>query len=382
MLSLLILSSCEEDIVPQLETAEPQIVIDAWINNTPTSQYIRITETVPYFDSLSYAGVKNAIVYIEDNTDNTRYDFDEISPGVYAWVPSTARPQLGTIQNSYDLNVEIGGGIYTATSTLNRVPKVDSIVFSYKSESLYPDGYYAQFYATDLIGPGDTYWIKAYKNGQFLNKANELNLAFTVHVALRKQAVSKTVEEPIATGTLQTTLAAPARAVCRIPRGRIGAAALAIVVTEQCAAGAAAGPVTASTIPIPGRQCAVQLRPGQNVVAVRTVAPAINNLAFFIQGCFFAEIVIPVQFVNIIGDDNAHGIMPGTRADAIASIDCYLIILSLSAQISTPGTVSGANGRSQGLAISVGAGQAAQISAITGNAAGNEKPHGKIVLGD
>jgi hypothetical protein len=178
LLSLLILSSCEEDIVPELEPAEPQIVIDAWINNTPTSQYIRITETLPYFDSLTDAGVKNAIVYIEDNTDNTRYDFNEISPGVYEWVPTTALPQLGTIQNSYDLNVEIEGETYTATSILNRVPEIDSIVFSYKSESLYPDGYYAQFYATDLIGAGDTYWIKAYKNGQFLNKANELNLAF------------------------------------------------------------------------------------------------------------------------------------------------------------------------------------------------------------
>jgi hypothetical protein len=32
--------------------------------------------------------------------------------------------------------------------------------------------------------------------------------------------------------------------------------------------------------------------------------------------------------------------------------------------------------------MSVGAGQAAQISAITGTAAGDEKSHGKIVLGD
>ena len=40
LLSLFILSSCEQDIVPQLETAEPQIVIDAWINNTPTSHLV------------------------------------------------------------------------------------------------------------------------------------------------------------------------------------------------------------------------------------------------------------------------------------------------------------------------------------------------------
>ena len=30
----------------------------------------------------------------------------------------------------------------------------------------------------DFEGDGDTYWIKAYKNGVFLNKPNEMNIAF------------------------------------------------------------------------------------------------------------------------------------------------------------------------------------------------------------
>ena len=67
--------SCEDTIYPELEQAEPQIVIDAWINNHQAPQYIRITETLPYFDSLSNSGIENATVYIIDNEENTRYDF-------------------------------------------------------------------------------------------------------------------------------------------------------------------------------------------------------------------------------------------------------------------------------------------------------------------
>ena len=62
LMSLLVLCSCEENITVELEKAEPQIVIDAWVNNTPVTQVIRITETLPYFDSMSYAGVQDAMI--------------------------------------------------------------------------------------------------------------------------------------------------------------------------------------------------------------------------------------------------------------------------------------------------------------------------------
>ena len=111
LVSLFILCSCEEDITPVLETVEPQIVIDAWINNSQTPQLIKINETVPYFDSTSASGVSDAIVYIENNGDNTRYDFTEKSPGVYVWMPSTDRPQIGIVYMDYTLNIEIGDKI-------------------------------------------------------------------------------------------------------------------------------------------------------------------------------------------------------------------------------------------------------------------------------
>jgi hypothetical protein len=62
---------------------------------------------------------------------------------------------------------------------MNDVPPIDSITQEFREDEFgSPDGIYAQFFARDLIGEGNTYWIKTYKNGVFLNKPLEINLAY------------------------------------------------------------------------------------------------------------------------------------------------------------------------------------------------------------
>ena len=57
--------------------------------------------------------------------------------------------------------------------------EIDSITFRFeKGNSFFPDSYFGQLYARDFTGPGDTYWIKTWKNGTFLNKPNEINIAY------------------------------------------------------------------------------------------------------------------------------------------------------------------------------------------------------------
>jgi hypothetical protein len=58
---------------------------------------------------------------------------------------------------------------------------VDSIVYEYRAhvpEIGQAEGYYAECYATDLPGIGNAYWIKTFKNGQFLSKPAEMNLSY------------------------------------------------------------------------------------------------------------------------------------------------------------------------------------------------------------
>src|SRR5262245_54373360 len=81
----------------------------------------------------------------------------------------------------------------------------------------------------------------------------------------------------------------PWRRVCGVPRRRILAAALAIVMADLRAAATlgAVGPVAAGR----GRGSAVEIGTGQDVVTVRCIAAAVVDLAFFVQRVFLRQLV-------------------------------------------------------------------------------------------
>ncbi|MEN7546939.1 DUF4249 domain-containing protein [Rapidithrix thailandica] len=172
------LTACEDVIDVDLDKGEPQLVVDAWVTNQPGAQTIRLTWSAPYFDSAPAKGVEDAEVSIKDSEGNV-YTFENQNNGDYTWAPANPDEPLGKIGNKYTLTIRQGGETFQATSSLNDVPAIDSIAIEYKEKSLEgPEGHYAQFYARDLEGLGDCYWIKAYKNGVFLNKPSEINLAY------------------------------------------------------------------------------------------------------------------------------------------------------------------------------------------------------------
>src|SRR5512134_1616189 len=87
--------------------------------------------------------------------------------------------------------------------------------------------------------------------------------AFRQTPLLRREAV----EEAVAAGTAQGLLAASLRAVRRVPRRGVLAAALPVVVADLRAALGVARPVAAGPVLAGGKRRSVQLRPGQDVVA-------------------------------------------------------------------------------------------------------------------
>jgi len=172
------LTACEDDIFPELEQVPPQMVVDAWINNLSEPQYIKLIWTQPYYEAITPPGVENAIIYITDN-DGNRFDFIETSTsGLYEWLPTAQLPQFGAIGKLYDLTILTGQEILTSNSEMNRVPPIDSVNFRLENNNFISESYFAQFFARDPEGPGDTYWIKAYKNGVYLNKPDEINYTF------------------------------------------------------------------------------------------------------------------------------------------------------------------------------------------------------------
>jgi len=173
----LIFSACEDEITPRLEDAPSIVIIDAWINNKPEPQVIKVLKTQEYFDNSIPPGVSGATVQVADENLKV-YDFVETAPGEYTWTPE-AGETFGEVGLQYGLNVEVDGVMYNSISKLNAVPPVDSISFTFEEEDgPFPAGYFAEFWSRDLLGEGDTYWIKTFKNGVYQGKPSEINIAF------------------------------------------------------------------------------------------------------------------------------------------------------------------------------------------------------------
>lgn len=175
--SLFLLYSCEDVITVEPSIADSQLVIDAWVDDRNTEQTITLTESQQYFDNSEPISVNNATVSITRD-DGSTFEFINQGEGKYIWTPE-GDESMGTPGDSYTLTIVLNGETYIANTIMKRVPTVDSITQEFIDDDIInDDGIYVEFFARDFEGTGDAYWIKAFKNGEFLNRASQLNIAF------------------------------------------------------------------------------------------------------------------------------------------------------------------------------------------------------------
>lgn len=173
---ILFFTSCDDVINPELPEADAVLVVDAWVTNLPQEQVIKLTTSQSYFDNSLPTGVEGAEVTITSGTDT--YLFDHTSNGSYVWTPA-ADESFGDTGKEYTLTVKYDNEEYTSTAVMNPVPKIDSVTFKYEEETtFFPESYIGEFWSRDLIGEGNTYWIKAFKNEEQLEKPAEINIAY------------------------------------------------------------------------------------------------------------------------------------------------------------------------------------------------------------
>lgn len=174
---LMLFTSCETQVNPELDESLNILVIDAWLTNNDPVQHINITKSQPYFDTDAPSKVPGALVTVTDLTDNTVYVFEEGAER-YTWTSPDGTP-MGVVEREYLLEVSVNGNSYTALTALNDVPPVDSVTFRFEEANSFLDEMImGEFFATDLPGINDTYWIKAWKNGRYLGRPAEINIAY------------------------------------------------------------------------------------------------------------------------------------------------------------------------------------------------------------
>lgn len=173
-------SGCTDVVNIDVEGSAGELVIDGWIDNRAQPQTIRLTQSQEYFDNTPPPIGNDAIVSINNLTSGDIYSFiDEQSTGDYIWIPTNDTPQLGSIGDELALTINYNNDVYSSSTTIKRVPTIDSLVQEFRENEVFlDDGIYMQFFARDFDGTGDAYWIKAFKNGEFLAEASDINIAF------------------------------------------------------------------------------------------------------------------------------------------------------------------------------------------------------------
>ncbi|MFI5141883.1 MAG: DUF4249 family protein, partial [Bacteroidia bacterium] len=181
--TLVFVSSCTNVIQVSVPTASSTlVVVDAFINNKPEVQKVRLTTTADYFSNATTPPVLGATVTLNDLTNNLTYTFTSDGNGNYIYTP-LVNDSMAIVTHKYQLNVSYNGNNYFALSTLNRTIPVDSIAFrssvrdwqnSYPNDTTSPRRFFPLVIAFDAKGAKDYYWLRVYKNGVFYNGPNQL----------------------------------------------------------------------------------------------------------------------------------------------------------------------------------------------------------------
>lgn len=170
---------CEDVIDVDLADSQPQLTIDAWLRVDGNQQNIRLTMTSEYFSNRSNDPFTGATVSVTNTSQNQTFSFQDQGDGNYRRSASDSA-DMGAVGDEFRLEVQADGQVFEAFSVVGRVPPIDSLIWEFREADAFsgPEGHYIEVFARDLVGPGDAYWFKTYRNDQFINDPSYINYAY------------------------------------------------------------------------------------------------------------------------------------------------------------------------------------------------------------
>ena len=132
ILSLIFLMACEKEIDLKLDVSEPQLVVDASIENG-VPPVVVLSSSLSYFkqinpEIITSSYVHNANVSINDGMADFALQEDSIKTTGGVFYFYTTKKLVGIIKRRYNLTVIIGNDIYKSSTTIPEITrKIDSV---------------------------------------------------------------------------------------------------------------------------------------------------------------------------------------------------------------------------------------------------------------
>ena len=120
IIAIFVLSSCQKVIEIDLNTSNPQYVIEGEMTSENRPSQIKITKTANFSDSNNFPAVTGAVVTISDDANNSE-TLTETKSGVYE-----TKKLIGTPNRTYTLTVKHDGKTFTSVSKMpTLIPLID-----------------------------------------------------------------------------------------------------------------------------------------------------------------------------------------------------------------------------------------------------------------
>lgn len=178
----LAITSCEDVIDLEVKEGLEQLVVDGWLTTKNEDQVVKLTLSQPYFDNSAPKPVTGATVIIFEADSTSHPLLDKTGSGEYI-LPKEGAGFLKE-NGQYALYINYNNEEFAALSQLRRVPSIDSVSYEFfefpfaGQDSTETSGYFAEFYANDPKGEGDTYWIRTTKNGKLVNNPSQISISY------------------------------------------------------------------------------------------------------------------------------------------------------------------------------------------------------------
>ena len=171
--------SCTDIIELELENPEPVLVVDGYLSDLDTTQWIRLSSLENYFaDGTPDLSVhKNAIVKLFE---------DSIDVATYTYIESTQRFEVkykGVQGKNYQINILLPDGkrYVSSSEEMYTVPLIDSLWYTINEDPGTPGPQGKDFVFSintqETPGIGDNYQWKTYINDEYQFEVHDLNFS-------------------------------------------------------------------------------------------------------------------------------------------------------------------------------------------------------------
>lgn len=169
LFAIMTITSCNETIDLKLDDPNPVLVVDGYLSNRNTMQYVRLSNLENYFSNKvpDYGVHQNAkVILLEDGSEVGTYSFNQLDK----------RFELqykGIEGKSYQIDITLGDGSrYVSASEPMETPvPIDTIWYEYNENPGGPGPQGGEILVKintqEPEGSGDNYQWKSYVNGQY-----------------------------------------------------------------------------------------------------------------------------------------------------------------------------------------------------------------------